>query len=98
MAEYPAEIFGAKKYEKRYGIDQYPYIIYCYDVFGGTFSVRVETLYVVARFDYGRFHSSVNRSLNEFEGFEKIASVLIKLVIDGMINWKESGNETYQDT
>ena len=88
MAEYPEEIFGAKKYEKRYGIDEDPYIIYCYDVFGGTFSVRVETLYVVARFDYGRLHSSVNRSLDEFEGFEKIASMLIKLVLDEVTNDK----------
>lgn len=86
--EYPTQIFGAKKYEKRYGIDGSPYIIYCYDVFGGTFSVRVEKLLVVARFDYGRFHSSANRSLYKFEGFEKIASMLIKLVLDEVINDK----------
>lgn len=98
MAEYPTKIFGAKKYEKRYGSGKRPYIIYCYDVFGGTFSVRVERLFVTARFDYGGFHSSANRSLDEFEGFEKIASVLIKLVLDGMINEKESGSKTYQDT
>jgi hypothetical protein len=88
MAEYPTEIFGAKKYEKRYGSEEEPYIIYCYDIFGGTFYVSVEWLSVVARFDYGGFHSSVNRSLDEFEGFEKIASMLIKLLLDGMINDK----------
>lgn len=88
MAKYPTEIFGAKKYEKRYGIGESPYIIYCYDIFGGTFSVRVEKLMVVARFDYGRFHSSANRSLDEFQGFEKIASMLIKLVLDEVTNDK----------
>ena len=86
--EYPTQIFGANKYEKRYGVDESPYIIYCYDVFGGTFSVRVENLSVTSRFDYGRFHSSANRSLNKFEGFEKIASMLIKLVLDEVINDK----------
>ena len=92
--EYPTQIFGAKKYEKRYG-EGCPYIIYCYDVFGGTFSVRVENLSVTSRFDYGRFHSSANRSLNKFEGFEKIASMLIKLVLDEVTNEKESEIETH---
>lgn len=90
MAKYPKEIFSAKKYEKRYGNGESQYIIYCYDIFGGTFSVRVERLLVVARFDYGRFHSSANRSLDEFEGFEKIASMLIKLVLDEVINEEDS--------
>jgi hypothetical protein len=88
MAKYPTEIFGSKKYEKRYGSGKNQYVIYCYDIFGGTFSVRVERLLIVARFDYGRFHSSVNRTLDEFEGFEKIASMLIKLVLDEVTNDK----------
>lgn len=86
MFEYPTEIFGAKKYEKRFGSEENQYIIYCYDIFGGTFSVRCEGCFVVARFDYCDFHSTANRSLDEFEGFEKIASILIKLVLDELIN------------
>ena len=82
MFEYPTEIFGAKMRKEKFGNGEEQYILYCYDIFGGTFSVRVDGYFISSRFDYGDYHSSSFRSRDSFEGFEKTAAKLVKLVLD----------------
>lgn len=90
MFEYPAEIFGAKMREEKFGKGEEQYILYCYDIFGGTYSVRVDGYFISSRFDYGDTQSSSFRSRDGFEGFEKNAYTLVKLVLDYFIeNQKE---------
>lgn len=81
MFEYPAEIFGAKMREEKFGEGEEQYILYCYDMFGGTYSVRFDGFFISSRFDYGEIHSSSCRSLNDFEGFKRNAANLVNLVI-----------------
>ena len=90
MFEYPSEIFGAKMREEKFGVGEDQYILYCYDIFGGTYSVRVDGYFISSRFDYGEIHSSSFRSRDGFEGFERTAAKLVKVVIDYFIeNQKE---------
>ena len=90
MFEYPEEIFGAKKREEKFGVGEEQYVLYCYDIFGGTYSVRVDGYFISSRFDYGEIHSSSFRSRDDFEGFERTAARLVKQVIDCFIeNQKE---------
>lgn len=81
MFEYPAEIFGAKMREEKLGEGEEQYILYCYDIFGGTYSVRVDGYFILSRFDYGDFHSSYFRSRDGFEGFKRNAANLVNHVI-----------------
>ena len=81
MLEYPAEIFGAKLRKEKFGPVEEQYILYCYDMFGGTYSVRVDGCCISSRFDYGDAHSSSFCTCSDFEGFEKNAAHLVQLVI-----------------
>ena len=81
MFEYPAEIFGAKRREEKFGPVEEQYILYCYDIFGGTYSVRIDGFFICSRFDYGDFHSSYFRSRDGFEGFKRNAANLVNKVI-----------------
>lgn len=89
MFGYPAEIFGAKMREEKFGAGEEQYILYCYDIFGGTYSVRLDGYFILSRFDYGEIYSSYFRSRDGFEGFEKNAANLVKKVIDFFENQNE---------
>ena len=92
MFEYPAEIFSAKMREEKFGEGEEQYIMYCYDMFGGTYSVRVDGYFISSRFDYGEIHSSSFRSRDGFEGFERTAAELVKMVIESFLD-KEHGDD-----
>ncbi len=85
MFDYPTEIFGSKMRKEKFGNGEEQYILYCYDIFGGTFSVRVDGYFISSRFDYGDYHSSSFRSRDGFEGFERTAAKLVKLVVDSLL-------------
>lgn len=92
MFEYPAEIFGAKMREEKFGEGEEQYILYCYDIFGGTYSVRVDGYFITSRFDYGDINSSSFRSRDGFEGFERNAAKLVNKVIAFFLE-EEQGND-----
>jgi hypothetical protein len=92
MFEYPAEIFGAKMREEKFGKGEEQYILYCYDILGGIYSVRFDGIFICSRFDYGEIHSSSYHCLNDFEGFERNAANLVNHVIAYLLE-KEQGED-----
>jgi len=92
MFEYPAEIFCAKMREEKFGKGEEQYILYCYDIFGGIYSVRIDGYFILSRFDYGEIHSNSFRSRDGFEGFERNAAKLVNKVIAYFLE-KEQGKD-----
>lgn len=90
--EYPAEIFGAKMREEKFGKGEEQYILYCYDIFGGIYSVRFDGIFICSRFDYGEINSSSCHGLNDFEGFERNSANLVNHVIAYFLE-KEQGKD-----
>lgn len=93
MFEYPAEIFGAKMREEKFGKGEEQYILYCYDILGGTYSVRIDGFFIYSRFDYGDFHSSNFRSRDGFEGFKRNAANLVNAVIAYFLEEEEGKDD-----
>jgi hypothetical protein len=93
MFEYPAEIFGAKMREEKFGKGEKQYILYCYDIFGGTYIVRIDGFFISSRFDYGEIHASSSRSRDDFEGFERNAARLVNKVIAYFLEKKQGKDD-----